>query len=234
MRIERCVLDGGNDHRMVASVMNIEKIVRENNLWIRTNGEQGKRADLSNMDLSEENLRGKNFHKARLIKADLSETDLQEANLQGADIRWSRLYKTKFTRATLSEANFRGVDAIGADFRGTQLIGANFYRADLGKANFCDADLEQADFREANLQNANLDRANICYVAGDGNTIKSFLIHPYYIVIAKDIMAIGCKQYSIEEWMGFSEYRISKMDKGALKFWKKWKPILVDILKDGT
>ena len=52
----------------------------------------------------------------------------------------------------------------------------------------------------------------------------------YNITATDNHIQIGCKQYTYEEWWSFSSEQISDMDKGALEWWKKWKPILQAIL----
>ena len=78
----------------------LNKILDNHKLWLKTNGEQGEKA----------NLRG-----ANLSEADLSEADLSEANLRGADLRWANLSETNLSETNLSEANLRGADLRGAN-----------------------------------------------------------------------------------------------------------------------
>jgi len=49
------------------------------------------------------------------------------------------------------------------------------------------------------------------------------------ITITPNYIKIGCQFHSKERWFSFSDKAISKMDVGALNFWKKWKPILMVI-----
>jgi hypothetical protein len=39
-------------------------------------------------------------------------------------------------------------------------------------------------------------------------------------------MFIGCQKHKISDWFLFDDEQISSMHIDALKFWKKWKPIL--------
>ena len=109
----------------------LSAILKEHQLWINSNGENGERADLSNKNLRGENLRG--------------------ANLRGADLRG----------ANLRGANLRGADLRGADLRGANLFRANLIGADLRGADLFRADLEGADLEGANLEGANLEGANL-------------------------------------------------------------------------
>ena len=57
----------------------LNKILDEHKKWLRTNGKEGQRADLSSTDLSSANLRF----------ADLNSADLRSADLNSADIDYS-------------------------------------------------------------------------------------------------------------------------------------------------
>ena len=114
----------------------LSAILKEHQLWINSNGENGERADLSNKNLRGENLRGANLRGA----------DLRGANLRGANLRGADLIGANLFRANL----------IGANLRGADLRGADLFRADLFRA-----DLEGADLGGANLEGANLEGANL-------------------------------------------------------------------------
>ena len=43
-----------------------------------------------------------------------------------------------------------------------------------------------------------------------------------------DLIKIGCKLFSPDEWASFSDAEISAMDYGALNWWKKWKRFVLD------
>ena len=73
----------------------IKKVLDQHLLWIRTDGEEGKRANLTGADLS---------------GADLSGANLTRANLTGAD-----LYGANLTRANLTRADLSGADLTRAD-----------------------------------------------------------------------------------------------------------------------
>ena len=74
----------------------LSAILKEHQLWINSNGENGERADLSNKsligadlegaNLREANLRGANLREASLIGANLLDANLIEADLEGADL----------------------------------------------------------------------------------------------------------------------------------------------------
>ena len=135
------------------------------------------------------------------VRANLIGANLRTANLRTADLRW---------------ANLRQVNLIGANLIGTNLEGAYLGGADLGGANLYEANLEGADLR---------------YCIGNSKQIKTIQTETYYITYTDKVMAIGCKQHTIEEWFNFDDETIDKMNKGtSLEWWAKWKPRLQDII----
>ena len=47
------------------------------------------------------------------------------------------------------------------------------------------------------------------------------------VTIGPTIMHIGCERYKFAEWAEFDDARIVKMDRGALKFWRAHKTMLM-------
>ena len=136
------------------------------------------------------------------VRANLIGANLRTANLRTADLRW---------------ANLRQVNLIGANLIGTNLEGAYLGGADLGGAN---------------LYEANLGGANLRYCIGNSKQIKTIQTETYYITYTDKVMAIGCKQHTIEEWFNFDDETIDKMNKGtSLEWWAKWKPVLKTIME---
>ena len=121
--------------------------------------------------------------------------------------------------ASLCGANLCGADLRGANLRDANLCGANLRGANLRGANLCGANLCGADLRGANLINA----------TGNCREIKTVQTDIWVVTYTDELMAIGCKQYSLVDWLGFSDQDISEMDGQALNFWNKWKPILAVI-----
>jgi len=119
-----------------------------------------------------------------------------------------------------------------ADLRYANLSSANLSYADLRYANLRYADLRYANLSYADLSSANLSSANyIQYSTGNNINIKSIQSGRYQIVYTNEVMAIGCEQHDIKDWWKFDDKTISKMDIGALDWWKVWKPILEKIIK---
>ena len=93
------------------------------------------------------------------------------------------------------------------------------------------ANLRAANLRGANLTGANLKDANLRGANGNLRHIKSIQMEKYYITYTFSIVQIGCERHSIEEWQKFSDETIAKMDNGALEWWTKWKPIIMQIIE---
>ncbi len=88
----------------------LKQILAAHETWLETDGEEGKRADLSRTDLQDANLesailREANLQGAILVGANLQEAYLTSAKLQGARLGGANLTKAKkLTREQLDEA----------------------------------------------------------------------------------------------------------------------------------
>jgi uncharacterized protein YjbI with pentapeptide repeats len=74
----------------------LNKIIDNHKLWLRTNGEQGERANLRYADLSSANLRSADLRYADLSSANLRSADLRSANLRYANLRSANLDYSAF------------------------------------------------------------------------------------------------------------------------------------------
>ena len=133
--------------------------------------------------------------------------------------------------ANLSNADLRDANLRYADLSNADLRDANLRYADLSDADLSNANLSNANLRYANLSNANLSNANLRWCIGNMREIKSAQFDTYMITWSKDTLAIGCQQHPIETWWSFDDDTIAKMDQGALLWWKKWKPVLQQIIE---
>ena len=155
--------------------------------------------------------------------ADLTDADLRGAALRRADLRG----------AALRRADLRRADMRGADLRDADLRGADLTDADLRDADLRGADLRRADLRDADLRGADLTDATYWDAVGNRRHIKSMQIERYSIAYTHDRLQIGCERHAIAEWWEFDDERIQAMDDGALEWWRKWKPILQQIIEAG-
>lgn len=134
--------------------------------WFTTEGQEGKRADFTSIDLQgvnfqEANLREAYFESANLEGVNFQEASLRGAMLKGANLEAADLQVADFKGADLREANLRGADLQGADLQGADLRGADLSGADLKGADLKKAVLEGANLEGAQLQEANLEKANL-------------------------------------------------------------------------
>ena len=132
--------------------------------------------------------------------------------------------------ADLEGANLRRANLEGVNLEGANLYGADLRRADLEGVNLEGVNLEGVNLYGADLEGANLEGANLWSTVGNMKEIKSLQLETYPITYTKEVMQIGCQCHSIEEWFNFSDEKISEMDRGALEWWQKWKPVIQEII----
>ena len=89
----------------------LQDVLSQHALWLKSSGQEGKRADLS--------------------RADLSRADLRVANLSGADLSYANLRGADLYGAVLCDADLRVTDLRGANLRDAVLEKEN---ANLRKA----------------------------------------------------------------------------------------------------
>lgn len=143
------------------SQQEFETTLREHELWMRTDGQQGRRGNFRDVDLRGCNLAGANLVGASLRGSclrgmDLSKAIFQEVDLAEAILSEVRAAGANFQRANLSKAKLDMASLVGADFSF-----ANIMAADLSGANLEDAVMVQASMREVQLASATLERANL-------------------------------------------------------------------------
>jgi uncharacterized protein YjbI with pentapeptide repeats len=199
----------------------LKEILAKHKAWM-LDEDGGKRADLSSA----------NLRYADLRYADLSSADLRSADLSSADLRSADLRSADLSSADLRYANLRSADLSYADLSSADLRSADLSYANLSSANLRSADLSSANLRSANLRSANLSDLKLWGVIGNMGVIRSIQVETYAITYTFDTLQIGCEQHSIEEWKGFDDARIIMMDgKDALKFWRKWKDVVFQIIE---
>lgn len=139
--------------------------------WLESDGREGRRADLSDMDfsgwelpeinLAMADLAGSNFSGANLLIADISQADLFGANLSGADLSGADLLVADLIEANLSGADLSVADISGANLSRANLSAAALTQTDLSGSNLSGADLSGADLTQANLNGADMGQANL-------------------------------------------------------------------------
>jgi uncharacterized protein YjbI with pentapeptide repeats len=147
-----------SQYRRVSSE-ELAAILVQHEVWLNSDGKQGKRASLENAYLPEVNLSKANLKKADLrgaflFKANLLGAELENANLESAELFFANLNLSNLTMANLRNANLLQATMEkamlhGADLREARLREAKLNGARLLKAKLRDADLRDADLREA-------------------------------------------------------------------------------------
>ncbi len=160
-----------------------DKIMAEHKLWL-ANHEKGKRADLSDrdlsgmdlsgIDLSYADMEGVNLHDAKLIGTNLSNACLREAFLLGVNLTKAKVDETDFCNATITHAKLneckgnktrflfacmwdceiKEASLKKAGFLYAEVCDCNFTGSDIEEADFCGADMDNAVFINTNLRNA--------------------------------------------------------------------------------
>ena len=131
-----------------------------------------------------------------------SSADLSYADLRSADLSYADLSSADLRSADLSSADLRSAELSYADLRSADLSYANLSSADLSYADLSYADLSYADLRSANLRSANLRSANL-RSAKNKETAYIPLNCKWGFSIKGDLIVIGCKEKTIEQWDGF-------------------------------
>jgi hypothetical protein len=62
--------------------------------------------------------------------------------------------------------------------------------------------------------------------------IKEKNVLKYWVMILEKQIKIGCEVHNAEEWEQFDDETISKMDSGALEWWKTYKPVILGLWKE--
>jgi hypothetical protein len=112
----------------------------------------------------------------------------------------------------LSYANLSNADLSNANLSNANLSNANLYNANLSYANLRSADLYNANLRSADLYNADLSNTDLSNADLYKVRNKELAYLPMFCKwqhsIIGDKIKIGCKEFTIEEWVNFFEKSI--------------------------
>ncbi|HFF2841629.1 TPA: pentapeptide repeat-containing protein [Listeria monocytogenes] len=101
----------------------LDIILENHGKWLLNEG--GERADLSNADLKNTNLRGANLRFADISNANLSNANLSITDLSNANLSNANLSITDLSNANLSITDLSNANLYNANLRGTDLSDAN-------------------------------------------------------------------------------------------------------------
>ena len=145
----------------------LNTILDEHELWVKSCATKGKRADLSG-----EHLEGLAFDDRAL-----SQASFRGAYLDGTKFIDAILVGVDFEGASLVDTDFSCANAWDANFNNTNCKDALFLSANLTEASFEGADLDGTSFAQANLTEANLQDTNIITAEFD-NTVGIYPVCP--------------------------------------------------------
>jgi len=172
-------------------------------------------SNLSDSNLSDSNLRG---------------SDLSDSNLSCSNLSYSNLSCSNLSYSNLSYSNLRGSNLSDSNLSCSNLSCSNLRGSNLSDSNLSDSNLRGSNLSYSNLRGSNLRGSNLWGTTGNGQEIITLQCGKYWANYTHDRLQIGCKNYAIAEWWGFSDDVINSMDNGALEWWKIWKPILMQII----
>lgn len=141
---------------MLYLVKTIKDELMEHELWLRTDGKHGRRADFSGRSLSGENFSGKDLRKALFINAELIGCRFAGANLSGAYFSRAKVAGCDFHHAGLQKANFEKVQMMESKLDGALLHGAIFRKGIISHTTMWQAVVDGTDFAAAKLVGLNL------------------------------------------------------------------------------
>ena len=141
----------------------LREILEAHRTWLKSDGSNGLKADLSEAELSHTDLSDASLGGADLTAANLNTTDLSRADLYEADLDSANLSKANLSKASISEANLFRANLSHANLHGALLNDANLTQADLSYADLSDANLSEADLSDTNLKGANLGEAMLAF-----------------------------------------------------------------------
>lgn len=151
----------------------LEELLELHQDWIKTQGSQGEKLDLSHYDLRDgpsfvganltmlvaehaiwysRDLTRVSLQAAMLRHGDFRQCNFKFADLRGTNFGQSKMIGAKFIEAHLEPLMFEGGRSLITSFIGANLRYADFTGADLRFTNFTGADLTAAIFTGANLK----------------------------------------------------------------------------------
>lgn len=142
----------------------IEELLRLHHVWLKSQGEEGRRLDLSDHDL-----RGTNQLNTANLTMLLAERsvwyglDLSHASLQAATLKSSDFRQCTFNGSDLRGTNFTKCSMVGAKFLRTRLEPLFFEGGRMLKTSFIGANLRYSDFTNAVLRDADFTGADLSF-----------------------------------------------------------------------
>ncbi|MCG8608925.1 MAG: pentapeptide repeat-containing protein [Pseudomonadales bacterium] len=124
-----------------------------------------------------------------------------------------------------------GADLRGMDLRGSTLGDRDLTGTDLRGSNLMGSSLRYADLRGVALEGANISGVSLKAAIGDMKYIKSAQLDRWSIVYTSEVLQIGSQNHPIESWWSLSDREIGRLGDGAVEWWKKYKPLIKQIIE---
>ncbi len=157
----------------------LDEVIKAHGLWLKDRS-QGKRAelndyrfgdphgstvfDLSGIDLSDADLSGSSFFKAKLIGTNLSGAKLEGAHFMNVDMTDAVLDDSNIQNGSITHSDLTRVHAQRANFINCCMWDNNYENAVLSGSRFIAAKLCDGNFRGADMSYCDLELADIDYV----------------------------------------------------------------------
>ncbi len=127
--VDQSEVDENQAREKSAKARDLLRVLADHHAWTKDSN-QGARANLNNLNLTDMVMPGSQLQNADMAGADFSGADLSGSNLTNAN-----LVRASLHGANLKDADLSGADLSDADLRGTILTGATLDGADLWRAN---------------------------------------------------------------------------------------------------
>jgi len=160
------------EHIMAAIPLDIQRILDQHELWLSTQGHQGKKAKLAHVTLKDTIITGRN-----LSHVDFESSKFTDVTFEGCTLAFSYAPKSHWTRVSivgtkLTAACFRETVLVACDFTGSDMYFATMTDALFKSCTFDKTLLKNANLTNSKLTNSPLDRAYLCDTILTGSTLR--------------------------------------------------------------
>ncbi|MFH0765734.1 MAG: pentapeptide repeat-containing protein [Calditrichota bacterium] len=139
----------------------LQKRLDSHSTWLKSEGLEGIRLNLSFANLDSVKLRGVNLSSAYLYSAVLTNSDLSYSDLSKATLTQAKLSKSILNNINFSNAEMMVTDLTNSFLQRADLTGANLYEANLSGSNLVIANLSEAKLIRSNLTYSLMVRVNL-------------------------------------------------------------------------
>lgn len=158
---------------------------------------------------------------SKLKKVDLSATDFSDSNFTKSIFTDCNLQDSVFLRTNFCRCVFKSCNLSNSLFNDCNFFEATFIDCNIDRASLFGADLVRSKFINSNIINC-----DIRFSVGNMVDVKTILVANYHISFNNKFLAIGCRQYTHQQWYTMSDHTISLLAEGALDWWQKWKDFI--------